>query len=235
MASRYESDMTRKEKMQLEKEKLSKMNFKEKLAYIWEYYKAVIFGIIAVIFIIGTIVNIHENAKYYDLVSIAVVDYAGLQDVSPIEEDLKEALGTGDKYEKVSIDTSYSFGENLENADYNTLMASAKKDYESTQKKPSGVNAAQSMDVLICSQAVYDNYSKDDYFLDLSTLFDEATCEKYGIKAGDTCLDISKLKKYQDMGLTYYEPCYLTVLVNTKNTDNAAKLIEYLEEDGVNE
>ena len=29
MASRYESDMTRKEKMQLEKEKLSKMNFKE--------------------------------------------------------------------------------------------------------------------------------------------------------------------------------------------------------------
>ena len=120
MASRYESDMTRKEKMQLEKEKLSKMNFKEKLAYIWEYYKAVIFGIIAVIFIIGTIVNIHENAKYYDLVSIAVVDYAGLQDVSPIEEDLKEALGTGDKYEKVSIDTSYSFGENLENADYNS-------------------------------------------------------------------------------------------------------------------
>ena len=77
MASRYESDMTRKEKMQLEKEKLSKMNFKEKLAYIWEYYKAVIFGIIAVIFIIGTIVNIHENAKYYDLVSIAVVDSAG--------------------------------------------------------------------------------------------------------------------------------------------------------------
>mgnify|MGYP003182080796 CR=1 FL=1 len=200
--------MTRKEKMQLEKEKLSKMNFKEKLAYIWEYYKAVIFGIIAVIFIIGTIVNIHENAKYYDLVSIAVVDYAGLQDVSPIEEDLKEALGTGDKYEKVSIDTSYSFGENLENADYNTLMKFT---------------------------AVYDNYSKDDYFLDLSTLFDEATCEKYGIKAGDTCLDISKLKKYQDMGLTYYEPCYLTVLVNTKNADNVAKLIEYLEEDGVNE
>ena len=173
--------MTRKEKMQLEKEKLSKMNFKEKMAYIWEYYKAVIFGIIAVIFIIGTIVNIHENAKYYDLVSIAVVDYAGLQDVSPIEEDIKEALGTGDKYEKVSIDTSYSFGENMENADYNTLM------------KFTAVIAAQSMDVLICSKAVYDNYSKDDYFLDLSTLFDEATCEKYGIQAGDTCLDISKL------------------------------------------
>ena len=191
MASRYESDMTRKEKMQLEKEKLSKMNFKEKLAYIWEYYKAVIFGIIAVIFIIGTIVNIHENAKYYDLVSIAVVDYAGLQDVSPIEEDLKEALGTGDKYEKVSIDTSYSFGENLENADYNTLM------------KFTAVIAAQSMDVLICSQAVYDNYSKDDYFLDLSTLFDEATCEKYGIKAGDTCLGVLLNKRKKDPRMAY--------------------------------
>ena len=148
MASRYESDMTRKEKMQLEKEKLSKMNFKEKLAYIWAYYKAVIFGIIAVIAIIGTIANIHENAKYYDLVSIAVVDYAGLQDVSPIEEDIKEALGTGDKYEKVSIDTSYSFGEDLSGADYNTLM------------KFTAVIAAQSMDVLICSQAVYDTTAR---------------------------------------------------------------------------
>ena len=38
MASRYESDMTRKEKMQLEKEKLSKMNFIDKMAYIREYY-----------------------------------------------------------------------------------------------------------------------------------------------------------------------------------------------------
>lgn len=223
MASRYESDMTRKEKWQLEKEKMSKMNFKEKMAYIWEYYKAVIFGILAVIFIIGAIVNIHENAKYYDLVSIAVVDYAGVNDVEPVENKLKDALGTGDKYEKVSIDTSYSFGENLENADYNTLM------------KFTAVIAAQSMDVLICSQAVYDNYTNEDFFLDLSTLFDEATCEKYGIQKGDTCIDISKLKKYQDMGLTYYEPCYLTVIVNSKNTDNAAKLITYLEEDGVNE
>ena len=63
MASRYESDMTRKEKMQLEKEKLSKMNFKEKLAYISDYYKAFIFVIISVIVIIGTLVNIYENAK----------------------------------------------------------------------------------------------------------------------------------------------------------------------------
>lgn len=34
MASRYESDMTRKEKMQLEKEKLSKMNFKIGRAHV---------------------------------------------------------------------------------------------------------------------------------------------------------------------------------------------------------
>ena len=51
--------MTRKEKMQLEKEKLSKINFKDKLAYIWEYKKAVILGVIAVILIIGTNVNIN--------------------------------------------------------------------------------------------------------------------------------------------------------------------------------
>ena len=39
MAKRYESDRTRKEKMELEREKLSGMNFSGKLEYIWTYYK----------------------------------------------------------------------------------------------------------------------------------------------------------------------------------------------------
>lgn len=45
MEKRYESDMTRKEKRQNELKKLKSMTFKQKAAYIWEYYKGVFAGI----------------------------------------------------------------------------------------------------------------------------------------------------------------------------------------------
>ena len=44
MEKRYESDMTRKEKRQNELKKLKSMTFKQKAAYIWEYYKLQIFA-----------------------------------------------------------------------------------------------------------------------------------------------------------------------------------------------
>ena len=36
---RYESDMTPKEKRELEKKKLKQMTFPQKVEYIWAYYK----------------------------------------------------------------------------------------------------------------------------------------------------------------------------------------------------
>ena len=56
MEKRYESDMTRKEKRQNELKKLKSMTFKQKAAYIWEYYKGVFAGII----IACVIIRIHS-------------------------------------------------------------------------------------------------------------------------------------------------------------------------------
>ena len=46
---RYESDMTRKEKREIEKEKLSTMSIGGKLGYIWTYYKGAMAAILGVI------------------------------------------------------------------------------------------------------------------------------------------------------------------------------------------
>ena len=44
-----ESDLSKKERRLIEKEKLKGMGPKKKLEYIWMYYKPAIFGVIAVI------------------------------------------------------------------------------------------------------------------------------------------------------------------------------------------
>ena len=123
MAKRYESDRTRKEKMELEREKLSEMNLSGKLEYIWTYYKPLIFGIIGVIVLIFIIRSLVENSKYYDILSIGVANSSNIDDLEPLEEQLQEEFGDpDDKYQQVGIDTSYAFGNDMSNGDYNTII-----------------------------------------------------------------------------------------------------------------
>lgn len=220
MAKRYESDRTRKEKMELEREKLSEMNLSGKLEYIWTYYKPLIFGIIGVIVLIFIIRNLVENSKYYDILSIGVANSSNIDDLEPLEEQLQEEFGDpDDKYQQVGIDTSYAFGNDMSNGDYNTIM------------KFTAVTAAQGMDVLICNEDVYEHYEEQEYFMDLTDLLSEEECQKYNISEGDTALDITNLARYQEMNLTTYEPVYLAVLVNAQNLDTTKAFINYLEEE----
>ena len=71
MEKRYESDMTRKEKRQNELKKLKSMPFKQKAAYIWEYYKGVFAGIIIACVIISIGVQMFQNSQLKSLLSIA--------------------------------------------------------------------------------------------------------------------------------------------------------------------
>lgn len=220
MAKRYESDRTRKEKMEMEREKLSQMKFSEKLEYIWTYYKPVIFGIIAVIVLIFIVRNQIENAKYYDILSIGVANSGNMDLRDSLQEQLLEQFGDpDDKYQRVSIDTSYVFGSDIENGDYNTIM------------KFAAVTAAKELDILICNENVYEHYNNQEYFMDLTDLFTEEECQKYNISEGDTAIEITDLPKYKEMNLTSYEPVYLAVLVNAQNLDTTKDFINYLEED----
>ena len=220
MAKRYEADRTRKEKMELEREKLSGMNLSGKLEYIWTYYKPVIFGVIAVIALILIIRNLVENSKYYDILSIGVANSSNIGSMEPLEEELLEQFGDPeDKYQQVGVDTSYSFGSDMNNGDYNTMM------------KFAAVTAAQGMDILICNEDVYEHYDEQEYFMDLTELLSEEECQKYNLTKGDTGLDITNLARYQEMNLTSYEPVYLAVMVNAQNLDTTKAFINYLEED----
>jgi len=46
-----------KEKLRIEAAKLREMTFKEKMEYIWEYYRYLIIGVLIVLFIIGSLLN----------------------------------------------------------------------------------------------------------------------------------------------------------------------------------
>lgn len=222
MAPRYESDRTFKDKIELEKEKLSQMNFRQKLGYIWDYYKPVLAGIVALFCCIGIGVEIYHNMKTIDLLNIGAINSFKEDGAVGIEAELLEILGTGDSYEEVNIDCNYGFGNSMEEADYNILT------------KFTTIIMSHDMDVLVCPDWVYEYYKEDTFMTDLSTLFTSEECEKYGIEPGARYLDISEVPIYQDYMLTQYKPVYLIVIEGCKNPDNAARFIKYIKGGTIN-
>ena len=94
-----ESDLSKKERRLIEKEKLKGMGPKKKLEYIWMYYKPAIFGVIAVIALIFGIKDYYEQSK------------------------IKTVLYKDDPYSKVEIGVNLTTDSEMAEFDYNAQMA----------------------------------------------------------------------------------------------------------------
>ena len=64
---KHETDLTKKEKRELEKMKLASMGWKGKLQYIWAYYKPQMAAIVAVIAIAFFVKDLYENSRIHTI------------------------------------------------------------------------------------------------------------------------------------------------------------------------
>ena len=64
---KHETDLTKKEKRELEKMKLASMGWKGKLQYIWAYYKPQMAAIVAVIAISFFVKDLYENSRIHTI------------------------------------------------------------------------------------------------------------------------------------------------------------------------
>lgn len=71
---KHETDLTKKEKRELEKMKLASMGWKGKLQYIWAYYKPQMAAIVAVIAIAFFVKDLYENSRIHTALTVMVID-----------------------------------------------------------------------------------------------------------------------------------------------------------------
>ena len=94
-------------KLREELGKMKKMSWGERLQYIWDYYKPLLVGILAVIFVISTVVQVIHNMHLNYLVSSYWVNSAGmLIDTDAVEARFKEYLGDTSDKDVVTVDVS---------------------------------------------------------------------------------------------------------------------------------
>lgn len=212
MEKRYESDMTRKEKRQNELKKLKSMTFKQKAAYIWEYYKGVFAGIIIACVIISIGVQMFQNSQLKSLLSIAVVVPTIIMTSRwKLYRMIFWLMQERDKHEVVDVDTSLLSGD-----DYNAVV------------KMTVVMGAGTADMMFCGEETYKKYKQQEAFLSWKEILGDDYSKYEEYMTDDGRLDLEKCPNWEKYNMVYYSPVYAVVMSSSKNLENCIKFLEMM-------
>ena len=207
-----ETDLTKKEKRQIEREKLKGMGTGKKLQYIWMYYKV---HMLCVVLAIGAVclgVNLYQHAKMETVLSIAVVN-AGDFTADEVEKNILDLLNTDNKYAQVSVAQNLMTDETGEDFDYYARIAYVTEIQSAT------------VDVLIMPKELYEHEKDSGMYADLRETFGEEVFESLGA-VDDQHLELDGSSSVaEEFGLRY-DPVCICLPGNVKNKDNALKWIQ---------
>lgn len=216
LRNKHESDLSRKERRLLEKQKVKEMSFLGKLEYIWMYYKPAIFSVIGVIILFCIGRNIYESSKYETVLSINVIN-GGMLDSDVLQEEAREILGTTDKYQTVEVGSNFTTGPNEAELDMYSQMAFVAK------------VESWALDVLILPEPLCEDLNKEGMLADMKELLGEELYESFGESACGNYLRFTDGKLNEKMDL-YYDPVCVGVLANSRNMEYAKQWIASLAE-----
>lgn len=215
---RYESDLTRKEKWQLEKEKIKKMGWKERLAYIWTYYKPHMAGFLALIMFGCMVGQIIYRAQFDTIFSVAVIN-GGSGNSEFMQSDFKSYLGDEDKYHEVVVDTSMY------------LLGDDGQDYTSITKLTTLVGA-RDLDAMISPRSQVERFTEMEGLVPMDELLTPEQIEVYGDDVSEYGLRVNGSEKLKELGMNLGEDAYLSIFVCAKDMDRAKSFITYIYEGG---
>ena len=190
------------------------MNGRQKLIYFWMYYKwvpAVAAGaVLLVIFGAGWI----RNARTKTILTIAVVD-GGFFESEPPEREIKQQLGSENRFEKVNIISNLSTEEDSDRLDYLSQMLFVAQLQSGT------------LDVVVLPEATAKGLQEEGLFMDLKEAVREEAPdlpEEYLYKESLLVLP-PDLFPWFDIT---YEPVCVGVVKSCPNPDNSLFWIKSL-------
>lgn len=206
---KYERQMSMKEKRKFEAEKMKEMTLKEKIEYLWMYYKVYLLIPVIIVAMIVVGMQMYHGMTEKVLLNLAILGGDNI-DRSGLEKEATELLGTGDKKETVKINANLSGSSD----DYNSNIAL------------STLIGAEAVDVIICPEEIYESYAEQNGFVNLEkTLSEEAIAG--GKVQGDAVILETSSYMTDELGVSY-EPVYVCIMSNAQNEKQAVKFIEML-------
>ena len=221
--------MTLRQEAQEEKEKLKHMSWKDRIWYIWEYYKfhmLLAFIAMVILWVIGT--SLYRQS-FTTRLSMAVINdrSGGNSSTEPLMAGLREALDCGKK-DIIEINEGLFLDTNEETM--------SQYSYASMAKIAALVSGGM-LDIMIADEATIRHYETLDAYLDLSELLPKELCSQLedqflyrtttdGEKI-PAAVSLEKSSLKDDTGIIM-EPPYLAVISNTQHKEDILGAISYL-------
>lgn len=221
--------MSIREEAEHERLKLKNMSWRDKVWYVWEYYK---FHLCAVILAIGALCTIGTmiyRQTFTTRLSIAIINdrSGGTGFTAPLEADLREFLGCGKK-DVIEINEGLQVSFNEEAASQYEYAALA---------KISALVASKSLDVFIADQSAIDHYETISAYQNLEELLPPELYQRvrdhiYSARDQEGNLQPVALSLedtvFQEKTGVLIDPPYLAVVQGSPRKEAALQMIQYL-------
>lgn len=209
-----------------EKEKLKTMSGKDKVWYIWEYYKFPIFGVILGIILIWTIASSVYRSSFETVLHCMYLNNRGEElNTAPLDEDFAAYLELGKKQMITTESTYITYGDNITEFTYASMA------------KISALIAAKDLDIMICDWENFEHYTSMDGGLDLEEVLsaellarvsdrlvyapnEDGQSHAYGI-------DLSGIEFTAQSNLTQ-DPPILLIVSNSTRTETVFAFLDYI-------
>ena len=217
-----------KSQLSVERKKLKDMTFKEKAAYIWEYYKIHIIVTAVILLIAGSIIDsvwIHPPKKLY----LQIAFYGGYVEDTALTGmcgKLEEVLMTPEERETMQITSTYfMIGTNDPQVD----MANMQKFMAMIQ--------VNEIDLIVLNEENFESMAFDSLFLPLADILPESLLsrlsDKLVFKADESGVNAARAIRLDGNDFftendIFVDGQYLAVITNTIRAEDAGRAIEYI-------
>jgi hypothetical protein len=225
-------DKNLKDSLREERDKLKNMSLKDRLWYIWEYYKIpIIIAVVAVVFI-SSIGSAVYNNRFETALSCVIINSSPTGETDSVDDYFNQGFRQYiDLKEDAKIDVDYSMSLTFDESSMNEFTYAQ-------MAKITAMISSKSLDVMIGKPDTIDHFGEMGGFVDLKELlpadvYDKAKENFYfvinqetGEKAACGIL-IGNTDFCKKTGLIIDEPI-LAVMSNSTHTDTAVELIRYV-------
>lgn len=212
---KHESDMSRREKRELEKSYLDQMNVLQKIQHIAAYYKThMLITFITFLGIIFAIYYIYRMQVDIVFNALVINSYGG--NVKTLGNDFKEFIQDQNRFHEIYIDDSLLFS------------GSSLSDYYKEMKLASYINN-KLVDVMILDEEFYSHYKDSGLLQPLFKIVSDEQLEDLNPDREDVFgIRITGNKKLKEHGFQIQGNVYLVVMQNAPCPENAKRFIEFL-------
>jgi len=189
---------------------------REKLNYIWNYYKWVFVLLIVIISLAIGITEVIGNSRKKAILTVAVTGANSIAESPLLTTSFEEYLGEIEKQEFVKILPINSTNGKDSTADYAALL------------QLSAMTSSAELDILLLdTRESYHDYSSHDSFLNLEELFGTDFINTYSeiITSKGDALIVDSSPSLDELTPSPNSTYYLSILANTTKLETAKKFI----------